>query len=224
MGDVNQAIFVERFAETFGGPYLEVGARDYGTTQDLRPLFAGRGEYLGADSLAGAGVDVVIDLTDRLEQIDSLLGGARFGTIFCLSVLEHCENPFRMAENLTCLLKPGGKICISVPFAWKFHGYPSDYWRFTHEGIKVLFPRLHFDAQQTVTATPVKGALEPVDAELGKISLGTTAYRRSKDPLGALSMLLLRLLGRVGILRRLARQRYVLAPTQILMIGELLDT
>ena len=36
MGDVNQVLFVEKHAEQFQGPYLEVGSKDYGNTADLR--------------------------------------------------------------------------------------------------------------------------------------------------------------------------------------------
>jgi hypothetical protein len=114
-----------------------------GGSQCLR--FAERGKYIGVDVEAGPGVDVVLDLTARLEEIDRQLGGMQFGAIFCLSVPEHCRQPFLMAENLTCLLRPGGKLCLSVPFAWEFHGYPSDYWRFTSEGVRILFDDLIFD-------------------------------------------------------------------------------
>jgi len=224
MGDVNQTIFVRRHADQFDGPFLEVGSRDYGSTEDLRSLLADGDNYIGVDAVAGPGVDIVVDLTDHAERIDSQLEGMRFGTIFCLSVLEHCDQPFLMAENLTRLLKPNGKICISAPFAWQFHAYPADYWRFTPEGIKKLFPRLRFDPRQIVTATSVENDFGQPDAEMGKISLGTKFYRRSNRPLRAVSVLVLRLLSLFGILRWLSCYRHVLAPTNIMMIGTLSDT
>ncbi len=148
MGSINQLLFVKRHASELAGPFLEVGSKDYGNTQDLRSVFRGRGEYVGADIEAGPGVDVVLDFTRPFAEVDNQLAGRRFGTIFCLSVMEHCTQPFAMADNLTQLLLPGGKLCIAVPFAFQFHAYPSDYWRFTHEGIKILFPRLQFDLQK----------------------------------------------------------------------------
>ena len=224
MGDVNQLIFVRRHAGQFDGPYLEVGSRDYGTTQDLRSLFSDGDNYLGVDAVAGPGVDLVVDLTDHAERVDLRLDGKRFGTIFCLSVLEHCEQPFRMAENLTRLLKPHGKICISAPFAWQFHAYPADYWRFTHEGVKKLFPRLTFHSQDAVTSTSLENEFAPPTADMGKISLGTKTYWRRKRLLRVVSVWVLRLLSLIGILRWLSCYRHVLAPTNILMIGTLSDT
>jgi len=124
----------------------------------------------------GKGVDVVLDLAEDISRINEKLNAERFGTIFCLSVLEHCESPFSVAENLTALLKPNGKICISVPFALGFHGYPSDYWRFTHEGIKKLFPELYFDPELTCTATTRKNEFKPIDKKLGRIPFSSKYY------------------------------------------------
>jgi hypothetical protein len=221
MGSTNQLLFVKRHAAKLTAPFLEVGSKDYGNTQDLRSVFRGRGEYVGVDLEPGPGVDAVLDLTLPFAEIDEQLGGRRFGAVFCLSVLEHCAQPFAMAENLTQLLAPGGKLCISVPFAFQFHAYPSDYWRFTHEGIKVLFPRLHFDLQDGSAVTSRTGEFKPLDKEIGKISFGSKWHRRQGHYMRGVVAKTLGTLGRVGILRWLAGYDYVLAPTEVMMIGAL---
>lgn len=218
MGDVNQWHFIRQRAARLRGPYLEVGARDYGTTQDLRSLFAGSGDYLGVDLSAGPGVDQVLDLAGPLETVEAALGGRRFGTIFCLSVLEHVEQPFRMAENLTHLLAPGGHLCVGVPFAFKIHGYPSDYWRFTPDGVRRLFAEIDFPPEDSVAST-LPGEFQPLDDQLGRLDLASKVHRRQGHILRGLSAGTLRLLGRVGLLRWLTGHRYVLAPTMILMLG-----
>jgi SAM-dependent methyltransferase len=219
MGDRNQLRYVRERADRFAPPYLEVGSRDHGSTQDLRALFAARGRYVGADLQDGPGVDLVLDLSGDLAALDRSFGGLRFGTIFCLSVLEHCARPFEMAENLCRLLAPGGAVCVGVPFAWKFHGYPSDYWRFTHEGVKQLFPRLYFGDDDTRVAGEREGDLLRVDAELGRIPISFGHWRRRGHFLRALSAGGLRELARLGPLRWLAGHRYLLAPTHLLMLG-----
>ncbi|MEX1095186.1 MAG: class I SAM-dependent methyltransferase [Planctomycetales bacterium] len=219
MGDLNQYLYVRQLAAKLEGPFLEVGSRDYGTTQDLRSLLSQRGRYVGVDMSAGSGVDVVLDLTADFAEVDAALAGERFGTIVCLSVLEHCGQPFRMAENLTKLLKPGGRACISAPFAWKFHGYPSDYWRFTHEGIKKLFPELVFDAADCTASTSRVGGFGPLDEGIGKIPLAPKAHRTAGRPLRALSAQLLKLATKAGALKWLAGYRYVMAPTNVFMTG-----
>jgi SAM-dependent methyltransferase len=221
MGDVNQALFIEKHARDLHGPYLEVGSKDYGSTQDLTSVLAHEGEYLRVDMSPGPRVDLVVDLTAPFAEVDAALGARRFGTIFCLSVLEHCEQPFAMAESLTRLLAPGGKVVVSVPFAWRFHGYPSDYWRFTHEGVKRLFPRLAFDPGDCVAATSRQNDFRPIDHEIGKIPFSSKAHWRQGHPLRGIAAKSLRLLAGVGPLRWLAGYRYVLAPTNLLMIGTL---
>jgi len=219
MGDRNQFRFIQRHDDLLVPPYLEVGSKNYGTTQDLRALFASRGKYVGIDREAGEGVDVILDLTHSFDDVDAALQGERFGTIFCLSVLEHCEQPFRMAANLTSLLKPGGRIYISVPFAWKFHGYPSDYWRFTHEGVKKLFPELAFPAQLGVAARPSTDDFSPLDPNIGKISLSPGYYRKQGRPFRGFSASLFRSLSKFGLFKWLTGYRYVMAPTSVFMIG-----
>jgi len=223
MGDINQLIFIHKYAEQLNGPFLEVGSKDYGSTQNLRALFANRDKYIGIDMEDGPGVDIVLDLTEDFQKIDSKLRGQRFGTIFCLSVLEHCEQPFKMAENLTLLLKQKGQICISVPFSWKIHGYPNDYWRFTPEGIKRLLPNVEFDIEQSLAATSKKNEFQKLDDEFGKITFSLSNHRKKGHILRGISAKLLKFLSRFGVLSWLTGYRYLFAPTNILMIGKLKD-
>ena len=220
MGDINQLIFVRKYVELFKGPFLEVGSKDYGSTQDLRFLFADKDEYIGIDMEDGPGVDVVFDLTKDFGQIDKRLCGQRFGTIFCLSVLEHCEQPFKMAENLTLLLEPEGQICISVPFSWKIHAYPNDYWRFTPEGVKKLFPGIKFNMEQSLAASSERNDFREFDDELGKISFSFTKHCANGRILCGISAKFLKILSRVGVLHWLTGYRHVFAPTVIFMIGK----
>jgi len=224
MGDINQLIFVRKYAEQFEGPFLEVGSKDYGSTQDLRVLFVNKGKYIGLDMVDGSGVDIILDLTEDIEKIDSKLCGQRFGTIFCLSVLEHCEEPFKMAENLTHLLQPKGRICISAPFSWKIHAYPNDYWRFTPEGIRRLFPRLEFNLEQSLAATSKENEFQKLDKDLGKISFSFGRYCRNGHVLRGISAKFLKMLSHLGIFSWLAGYRHLFTPTSILMIGRLKDT
>lgn len=216
MGDLNQLAFIRQHLSQLEGPILEVGSRDYGSTQSLRPVFAGKGEYIGVDMVDGAGVDCVVDLTRDFRTVETALTQRRFRTIICLSVLEHCAQPFRMAENLTQLLEPGGAIFVSAPFAWKFHSYPSDYWRFTHEGIKLLFSEIAFDEEACCSSTSHTGEFLPLDQELGKRALSGKAH---SSPWRSLTASGLRILGKLGPLGWITRYRYLLAPTNIFMVG-----
>jgi SAM-dependent methyltransferase len=221
MGDWNQYTLIENMVDDLDGPFLEIGSKDYGSTQDLRTLLGAKGRYVGIDMEQGAGVDLVLDLTLDFSEIDAALEGERFGTIVCLSVLEHCDQPFRMAENMTRLLKPGGKVVVCAPFAWKFHGYPSDYWRFTHEGIKKLFPQLTFDMDHSFAASARDGEFKKLDEQIGRATFATRPHWDEGRYVRGVVAKGLRMLGNIGIFSWLTGYRYVMIPTNVFMTGTL---
>jgi SAM-dependent methyltransferase len=218
MGYKNHELFIRQHKEKFRGPFLEIGAKDYGSTVNLRAIFPGE-TYVGIDMEDGNGVDLVFDLTRPFDEIDKALAGRRFGSVFCLSVMEHCAQPFLMASNITQLLMPGGCLYISVPYAWKFHGYPSDYWRFTHEGVKKLFPDLAFDMTSARASTDVIGDFHPIDEDLCRMRISGGWQRKRGRTLRGIGASLLALLGKGGLFSWLTRHRYLMPPTCIEMIG-----
>jgi SAM-dependent methyltransferase len=222
MGDSNQYEFVRRHRAALAGPILETGARDYGSGQDYRMLFAGE-RYVTTDMLADENVSVVADLTVPFAEVDSTFKGERFGTIICMSVLEHCVQPFAMADNLVRLLKPGGRVIVSVPFAWCFHGYPSDYWRFTHEGIRALFPRLRFDGEMSCASTSHPGEFIPLDEFVGRVDILRRGGWMTRLVRRAIASAV-RMAGVKSHDPQLARFPYVMAPTMINMIGAIPET
>jgi len=223
MGNVNDRIFIEGHLDRFHGPCLEVGAKDYGNTENLRRFFPDE-EYVSTDAEPGDEVDVVADLTEDVAALRQKLGHDTFGAIFCLSVLEHCTDPFRVARNLTALLKNDGVICISVPFALGLHAYPSDYWRFTHEGIKRLFPDLTFDEELACSATTRPNDFKPVGKDLGRIPFSSKYHFRQGNTARGLSAKMLSTLSRLGLLRWLADYKYIMPPTNIYMVGQRIMT
>jgi SAM-dependent methyltransferase len=136
LGDRNQRLFLERLVPQVNGPVLEVGSKDYGSTVSFRDLY--RGEYVGLDLEPGEGVDVVADLSAGLGGLNE----GHFALVICCSVLEHTPVPWVVAQNLTRLLRPGGSLYISVPWVWRYHAYPDDYFRFSPRAVEALFPRL----------------------------------------------------------------------------------
>lgn len=119
------------------GRALIVGSRVYEGRVDRRRLYT---EPVGIDMLDGPGVDHVHDLQYPLpEEV------GKFAHVECMSVMEHCPRPWLLAQNLEDAMLPGATIWLSVPFVWRVHGYPSDYWRFTTEAVKLMFPRIEWE-------------------------------------------------------------------------------
>lgn len=146
MGDVNQRLFLTRAMPKSDGPVLEVGSRDYGNTENFREVYPGN-EYIGVDLSAGKNVDRVIDLAQGIGD----LAEEHFSLVICCSVLEHVRRPWEMAANLTRLLRRGGALYVAVPWVWRYHPYPDDYFRFSWRGIAEIFPDIEWSRRACST-------------------------------------------------------------------------
>ena len=78
-----------------------------------------------------------IDLIAPLHAIPVPDGS--FDAIICLAVLEHVQNPVECVAEMVRVLKPGGTIVASVPFLQPEHKVPTDYQRYTKDGLAELF-------------------------------------------------------------------------------------
>lgn len=61
-----------------------------------------------------------------------------FGTIVCLSVLEHVVNPFEIFKAFNAILQPGGLLILSTVQSFPIHDAPHDYWRFSDDCLRML--------------------------------------------------------------------------------------
>jgi len=77
--------------------------------------------------------DIVLDICDMSEIPD-----ASYDVIFVLEVLEHVASPDRAVAEMHRVLRPGGRIMISVPFVFEIHEAPHDYFRYTRFGLAHL--------------------------------------------------------------------------------------
>jgi SAM-dependent methyltransferase len=125
-------IFTESFEPS--GPVVEIGSlylQGYEKISDLRRYFKGE-EYIGCDMRQGLGVD-------RIEDAQALsFADNSIGTVILLDVLEHLPYPQKAIEEAHRVLCDNGILVLSVPFSYRLHGFPSDYWRFTANGIHIL--------------------------------------------------------------------------------------
>lgn len=59
-----------------------------------------------------------------------------YDTATCFAVLEHVPDPLVSFKELARIIKPGGKLIITVPHLSRLHEEPHDYFRFTKYGIR----------------------------------------------------------------------------------------
>lgn len=128
--------FARKFVRPMDGRTLIVGSKLYAGREDRRSLYR---DAVGVDMLPGDGVDVVFNL----ENPGAVTELGTFAHIECWSVLEHSTRPWLVAKNIESLMQKGGTIYLTVPFAWRLHSYPQDFWRFSPRCVRdVLFPRI----------------------------------------------------------------------------------
>ena len=68
-----------------------------------------------------------------------------FDGAICNQVLEHVFTPDRFLGEIHRVLKPGGKLLLTVPFVWDEHEQPHDYARYTSFGLRSLLEKNGFE-------------------------------------------------------------------------------
>lgn len=69
---------------------------------------------------------------------------ASFDCVLCNQVLEHVFNPDEFLGELMRVLKPGGRLLLTVPFVWDEHEQPYDYARYSSFGLRALLEKQGF--------------------------------------------------------------------------------
>jgi SAM-dependent methyltransferase len=123
---------VERWASPhLTGLILDIGCGD----RWLEPLVAGRGHYIGLDSLA-TGAALYGARPSLFGDAATLpLADASLDCVVLLEVLEHLEHPRRALGEIARVLKPGGRLLLSMPFLYPIHDAPHDFQRYTTHGL-----------------------------------------------------------------------------------------
>jgi SAM-dependent methyltransferase len=85
------------------------------------------------DMKAGATVNFE---TDALPAADGV-----YDTVLFLNVMEHIFNHQHIANEVVRVTKPGGQVIGFVPFLMWYHPDHSDFFRYTHEALQIIFER-----------------------------------------------------------------------------------
>ena len=65
--------------------------------------------------------------------------------VLATETLEHVSDPEQFVSEARRVLRPGGTLLLTVPFAARWHFMPVDFWRFTPSGLVQLFAQCGFD-------------------------------------------------------------------------------
>jgi SAM-dependent methyltransferase len=117
------------------GRLLQIGARTPRGTDPVPRRDLLRGRVIGVDIHPGLNVDVIGDA----HGLSRFLRAGSVDAVFSASVLEHLQAPWLLAAEINRVLRPGGLVYHQAPGAWPAHAQPNDFWRFSAEGLRVLF-------------------------------------------------------------------------------------
>ena len=136
--DINDR-FLQKFVPLYKGALYDLGAGE----SPYKEFFLGHAQsYVAVDWSGGlyeTKADIAADLNKPLP-IDSDVAD----TIVSLSVLEHLYAPQLMLEEAYRILKSGGAIVLQVPWQWRLHEEPHDYFRYTPYGLGHLLKQAGF--------------------------------------------------------------------------------
>ncbi len=59
--------------------------------------------------------------------------------VICESLVEHVREPEKLIAEINRILKPGGQVYLVAPFMLGFHSSPNDFYRWTDQGLLLLF-------------------------------------------------------------------------------------
>jgi SAM-dependent methyltransferase len=168
------------------GTTLDVGG---GSRSDYNPLLSVRGKLQTVNLDPSMEPAFVADLNRGLPVATS-----SYNSIVSLNTLEHIQQDTLLLEEMFRVLKPGGSLCVLVPFLYRVHASPSDYHRHTACFWAEALRHIGFPPSG-MTIEPL--TFGPLTAPLSLVEFSFPAGMRSLLRVGALLVPLLR-----GKLRR----------------------
>jgi SAM-dependent methyltransferase len=140
--NVYEFITKKIFLDSIVSPVLEIGPMQKKWTPlekyfvDTKNFFESKNiEYISNDIDKNSNSQIICDLLDINNHIEN----GSIGTIIALEVLEHISQILKVCDVFCRLLKPNGKIYITTPYYFYHHSPFPDYWRVSHDGLKLLF-------------------------------------------------------------------------------------
>jgi SAM-dependent methyltransferase len=123
-----------------------------------------------------------IDIVSPLHEIP--VEDAHFDVAICNAVLEHVRNPHEVVQELHRVIRPGGLLVLTVPFMQPEHLDPTDFQRYTIDGLQELVRRHEFEVEHAEGLHSVYTTLAWIGLEWHRVESGLVrlALRRAVLP------------------------------------------
>ncbi len=140
---------ISRIAPTLGGDILDFGCG----SKPYESLFVNAKSYVGVD-LQSTGHNHVDSKIDHYYNGSTLpFPNESFDVVVSFEVFEHVFNIKEVLGEIHRVLKPNGKMLLSVPFAWDEHEVPYDFARYTSYGVTHLVNNNGFNVIELTKTT-----------------------------------------------------------------------
>lgn len=110
------------------------------------------------------GVDIVFD-AHNIPFKDNT-----FQLVYSSQVLEHTLQPWVVSKEINRVTKTGGFIHTEVPFCFPYHGQPYDFYRFTPEGLRLLFQQCELVRDEVISGGGSSSAYMLSESMINKFS------------------------------------------------------
>jgi SAM-dependent methyltransferase len=99
-------------------------------TMPYRSIFTARGaRYIGADIDGTA--DILIDADGAIPLADESVD-----FVVSFQVLEHVRHVPEYLATIKRVLRKDGRLLLSTHGVWPYHPHPTDFWRWTRDGLQ----------------------------------------------------------------------------------------
>ncbi len=129
---------IKKHVKNIGGVIIDLGGGknpSYERFWNINPE-----KFIRVDINKKSEPDVIADLNEPLPFSNNFAD-----VIFLFNVIYILENPGIVLKEIYRVLKPGGKLFITSPFIFNEAKEPTDYWRFTSEGLEKLLKESDFN-------------------------------------------------------------------------------
>ncbi|HEY9052261.1 MAG TPA: class I SAM-dependent methyltransferase [Gammaproteobacteria bacterium] len=154
-------------------------------------------------------LDFSCDLTKDLPFEDG-----KFDTIILSDVLEHIPDPENLCKEIFRILSENGKLIMNVPFFYRIHEAPHDYYRYTEFALKRFMDIAGFNVIQL---KPIGGAPE-IMADMFAKNIQAVPF--IGKPLAIAAQYLMGLFIRTRIGRRMSQSTSQVSPLGYFLIAE----
>lgn len=132
---------LRKASQQLSGSVLDFGAG----MAPYRGLFAHAARYVTVDIAVSGHPDEEKRVDFHYDGKVLPFGDGEFDGVFSSEVFEHIFNLEDILAEINRVLKPGGQLLITMPFAWPEHEVPYDFGRYTSFGITNLLNRMGFE-------------------------------------------------------------------------------